>query len=170
MALKVQQQIESSGYKGVADSSQIAYSYKTENGIEVMDKTVKDKLDEGEMFDQNTTLKEKVVEMLDSEHYAKSYAEDAEDAAIRAEAAKQDIISRQNAINQTAVTTVNTIEEKKQQVVTQFNEQITKIQNIENAVNEFRDSFDADRQFQIMSEEEYNNLLSKDAGTVYFLW
>lgn len=94
MALKVQQQIESSGYKGIADSSQIAYSYKTENGIEVIDKTVKDKLEEGEMFDENTTLKEKVVEMLDSEHYAKSYAEDAEDAAIRAEAAKQDIISR----------------------------------------------------------------------------
>ena len=158
MALKVQQQIESSGYKGVADADQIAYSYKTENGIEVIDKTVKDKLDEGEMFDQNTTLKEKVVEMLDSEHYAQSYAEDAEDAADRAEAAKQDII--------------NTIEAKKQEVITQFNEQITKIQNIENAVNEFRDSFDADRQFQIMSEKQYNSLLSKDkdAGTIYFLW
>ena len=170
MALKVQQQIESSGYKGVADADQIAYSYKTENGIEVMDKTVKDKLDEGEMFDQNTTLREKVVEMLDSEHYAQSYAEDAENAANRAEAAKQDIINRQTAINTTAVTTVNTIETKKQEVITQFNEQITKIQNIENAVNEFRDSFDADRQFQIMSEEYYNSLSNKDAGTIYFLW
>ena len=37
MALKVQQQIESSGYKGVADADQIAYSYKTENGIEVIE-------------------------------------------------------------------------------------------------------------------------------------
>lgn len=169
MALKVQQQIESSGYKGVADADQIAYSYKTENGIEVMDKTVKDKLDEGEMFDQNTTLREKVLEMLDSEHYAQSYAEDAEDAADRAEAAAINAESQKDLVDSIASEKVAALDAKANQVEANYQSQIQQINDIHTAINEFKTSFEVDKDFAVVSQQEYNNS-TKNPGTIYFIY
>lgn len=46
ITIPISAQLTSNGYGGVADAEQIAYSYKTENDITQIDKSIKDKIDE----------------------------------------------------------------------------------------------------------------------------
>lgn len=154
-------QLKSSGFTGVADASDIAYSYKEENGIQMIDQSVKDRLDnilvdnisvDDIKYDEESTLLDKLqnvdgkllqIGSIDERiNLAKKYSNEAKESSQ---------------------TSNNNLQEIKSIYDTQITPSVNKITNVENKIKNldnysklFASMLDgAGGQFTILSEYEY---------------
>lgn len=166
----------------VTEATRIAYSTKTVtdgDGVEqtVLDKSIKEKVDEiastGTMYDDNTTLKEKVTELVNSQTSILDSATNATSAASQAQSTLQEILQQKLLISEIASEQYNRLNQDATTVANTYHEQIQQIANINNAINEFKASFEVDKDFVVMSQSEYDTLVANsqvDKGTIYFLY
>lgn len=171
MAFKISQQIASSGGKGVADSSQIAYSYKTENGIEVIDKSVKDILDENNTPDVNNIEYKNGVSVKQQLDTLSEGTESVVYAASTARTAESNIIQLQSTITQIATNNVRDMNNIKNSFDEDVSDIRANVESIKNKTNEMHYAFSNGTDFAVMSETEYSQLGNEvQNNVIYFLY
>lgn len=157
-------QIKPGGFTGVADVNDIAYSYKTEGGIEQMDKSLKDKLDELQnnipsgLEESLDSISQQVTQASGYATNARQYAVDAQAANQNAQSAKSDV----TALRQQVETLVNTTSED--------------INFIKGIAQNFSGVIDSTSEFAIVTESDYNKMKNGQDGmalspnTIYFCY
>ena len=166
----------------VAEATRIAYSTKTVtdgDGIsqQVIDKSIKDKLDEiantGVMYDNETSLKDKVIELVTAQNSILDSATNAAASASQASSTLSEILQQKLLINSIASEQYNRLNQDAQIVANNYQQQIQQIANINNAINEFKTSFEVDKDFAVISQSAYDALVANsqvDSGTIYFIY
>lgn len=124
-------QLKPGGFEGVVDAEDVAYSYKTEGGIKQIDKSLKDKIDEIFLEIQKETNID-LTDQLDK-------IQRAVQSSLAAQKASEDA------------------RDLAQQYKNSIQETSEDLEHIKELANTFSTAFDADANFVICSEEEYNN-------------
>ena len=157
----------------VAGAENIAYSTTTEGSgymeREVIDKSLKQKIDEIESYSEGVTVKQKIsqidsnVSQLNSDNIATAVT-NATNAADRAE----NILGRQSDTLQDG--TVYGVKNDIDASLNTINNLRSDIDTTMGLVRDLSTSFDPSAQIQVTSESNYNNLQNKDPNTVYLLY
>lgn len=174
----ISSQLASSGGAGIADASQIAFSYKEQGGYTVMDKSIKDML-ENTIVDSNdipysykeengeTVVDKTIKEQLDT---LSQGADSIVQAAADATTAQQAISSMQTAIVNQFNNNISQMDQKKNTFESQVSELSTKLNSVINTAETLQYSFDNGTNFAVMSETAYNGLQNKQDNVIYFLF
>lgn len=146
---------ESTGFKGIADASEIAYSYKTENGIEQIDKSVKDKIQDletsgsSEVAERLDTLENNVSALRDlalDELTVRTYKESAASSAAQASQDKQTIQDYANSV-------------------------LGRISSLESIAHDLQTSLIQDAEISVISEASYDQLTEQEkANRLFFIY
>lgn len=148
--------VPSSSNKVVAEAQNIAYSTKIENSEEVIDVSIKDKIDE---IAEKADLIQDVNNIESQVEEIQRIAQDINtiDTSFdrRVESAKEEI----TAIVRDTASSIESIN--------------TKVNKIDSLVNQIDRSFNTDAQFQVITQARYNELLANeqiDENTMYYIY